>query len=231
MIPMNKIITFGLAGMLLAAPLYLAAQQGQGQESVADAARRARAERKDSPRSKLTIDEDNLNTITGTVSVVGQQPAAPADQAQNNGAQKPGAPADQTSGKGEAYWRQRFADANKKLNDDAHELDILQREYNLKQQQFYTDPMASLKQEYSRQDLNDSKTKIDEKTAVVAQDKQDISNLEDELRQAGGDPGWENPSGQSGSGSTSAPASAPSQSAPAPSAPPATTAPAAPIGY
>ena len=71
-----------------------------------------------------------------------------------------------------------------------HELDILQREFNLKQEQFYTDPMAALKQEYSRQDLNDTKTKIDEKTAVVAQDKADISNLEDELRQAGGDPGW-----------------------------------------
>jgi hypothetical protein len=77
----------------------------------------------------------------------------------------------------------------------------MQREYNLKQEQYYADPMAALKQEYSRQDLNDSKTKIDDMTAKVAQDKSDISSLEDELRQAGGDPGW---------------ASAPSQPAPAP---------------
>src|SRR5271165_3373612 len=179
MMKMHKVIIFAFAGIFLASPLYLAAQQSQGQESVVDAARRARAERKDAPKAKLTIDEDNLGSITGSVSVVGQPPAANSDQAQNNGAQKPGAPADQAPAKGEAYWRQRFAEANKKLNDDAHELDILQREYNLKQQQFYTDPMASLKQEYSRQDLNDSKTKIDEKTAVVAQDKQDIANLED----------------------------------------------------
>ncbi len=74
----------------------------------------------------------------------------------------------------------------------------MQREYNLKQEQFYTDPMASLKQEYSRQDLNDSKTKIDDMTANVAQDKADISNLEDELRQAGGDPGWATPPAQPG---------------------------------
>ncbi len=53
--------------------------------------------------------------------------------------------------------------------------------------------MAALKQDYSRQDMNDTKTKIDEKTAAVAQDKADISNLEDELRKAGGDPGWARP--------------------------------------
>ncbi|HXR09179.1 MAG TPA: hypothetical protein VN792_00320, partial [Candidatus Acidoferrales bacterium] len=78
----------------------------------------------------------------------------------------------------------------------AHELDILQREFNLKQNQFYTDPTAELKQEYSRQDLNDTKAKIDAKTAAVEQDKADISNLEDELRQAGGDPGWATPPAQ-----------------------------------
>jgi hypothetical protein len=56
--------------------------------------------------------------------------------------------------------------------------------------------MASLKQEYSRQNLNDAKAKIDEKTAMVGQDKADIANLEDELRQAGGDPGWATPPAQ-----------------------------------
>ncbi len=79
---------------------------------------------------------------------------------------------------------------NKKLADDAHELDILQREYNLKQQQYYSDPNTAMKQDYTRQDLTDTKTKIDDKTAAVAQDKQEISDLEDELRKAGGDPGW-----------------------------------------
>ena len=87
----------------------------------------------------------------------------------------------------------------------------MQREYNLKQEQFYTDPMAPLKQEYSRQDLNDTKAKIDAKAAVVDQDKADISNLEDELRQAGGDPGWATPPAQPAPGE-----SAPEQPAPAP---------------
>ena len=85
--------------------------------------------------------------------------------------------------KDEAYWRKTFADANKKLADDAHELDILQREYNLKQQQYYSDPNTAMKEEYTRQDLNDTKAKIDDKTAAVAEDKQDISDLEDAVTQ------------------------------------------------
>jgi hypothetical protein len=208
----KRLITFALGCALLAAPAILAAQDDQG--SVADAARRAQAEKKSAPKAKLTIDNDNLGTLTGTVSVVGEAPPAPEDQAKKpaaeDKAQQAVAPEDKAPVKDEAYWRKKFADANKKLTDDAHELDILQREYNLKQEQFYTDPMASLKQEYSRTDLNDTRAKIDEKTAVVAQDKDDIANLEDELRQSGGDPGWATPPAQPG------PAEPASGTAPAP---------------
>jgi hypothetical protein len=174
----------------------------------------------------LTIDNDNLDTLKGTVNVVGQEPAPPEDQAKKAADDKvPKAP---TAPKGEAYWRQRFADAYKKLDGDSHELDIMQREYNLKQEQFYTDPMASLKQEYSRSDLNDTRAKIDDKTAQVAQDKADIANLEDELRQAGGEPGWATPPAQAAAGDQ--PAAAPAIAEPSTGgAPPETPAtPAAP---
>jgi hypothetical protein len=216
----KRLITLAVGCTLLAAPAFLAAQQdqehGQNQESVADAARKAQAAKKDAPKAKLTIDNDNLGTLTGQVNVVGEEP--PVEE------KKPGTEEKAAKGpaKDEAYWRGRFADAYKKLADDEHELDILQREYNLKQEQFYTDPMAQLKQEYSRQDLNDQKAKIDAKKQAVDQDKADISNLQDELRQAGGDAGWGNPpaqssssdsgsSGSSGSTPESAPASTTSQ--------------------
>jgi hypothetical protein len=213
----TRLITLALGCAMLAAPAYLAAQQDQdqGQESVADAARKAQAERKNAPKAKMTIDNDNLGTLTGQVNVVGEEPAA-EDQAK-----KPAAETAKAAAKDEAYWRQKFADAYKKKADDEHELDILQREYNLKQEQFYTDPMASLKQDYSRQDLNDQRAKIDAKKAVVDQDKADISTLEDELRQDGGDPGWASAPSQPASGdsgsSQPAPAQAPA-STPAPAA-------------
>jgi chromosome segregation ATPase len=189
----KRLITLALGWILLAGPGYLAAQQDQ--ESVADAARKAQAQKKNAPKAKLTIDNDNLGTLTGTINVVGEEPPPPQDQTKKAAADekspKTAAAEEKAPVKDEAYWREKFAAVNKKLADDAHELDIMQREYNLKQQQFYNgDPMAALKQDYSRQDLNDTKSKIDEKSAVVAQDKADISSLEDELRQAGGDPGW-----------------------------------------
>jgi len=203
----KRLITLALGCAILAAPVYISAQD---QESVADAARKAQADKKTAPKAKMVIDNDNLGTLTGTVNVVGQEPAPPGDQAKKPAADDKTPPTVSPTGKppvkDEAYWRQKFADANKKLADDTHELDIMQREYNLKQEQFYTDPMASLKQEYSRSDLNDSKAKIDEKTTLVAQDKTDLANLEDELRQAGGDPGWATPPAQP----------APGQPAPAP---------------
>ncbi len=76
---------------------------------------------------------------------------------------------------------------------DARELDVLQREYSLKQQQYYSDPNMAMREQFSRQDLTETKTKIEDRTAVVAADKQSISDLEDQLRQAGGEPGWANP--------------------------------------
>jgi chromosome segregation ATPase len=185
-------MVLGLGCVMFAAPAFLAAQQGQ--ESVAEAARKAQAQKKTAPKPKMVIDNDNIDTLKGTINVVGPAAATPADQTKEAAAgektPKTVAAAEKAPVKDEAYWRGKFADANKKLADDEHELDILQREYNLKQEQFYTDPMASLKQDYSRQDLTDTKTKIDNKSAAVDQDKQAIANLEDELRQAGGDPGW-----------------------------------------
>jgi len=215
----KRFIILALGCLLLAGPACLAAQQDQ--ESVADAARKAQAAKKNAPKAKLTIDDDNLGTLTGVVNVVGQEPAAPEDQTKKPAAPKNAAVA---KDKDEDYWRDRFAAANKKLADDQRELDITQRELNLKQEQFYTDPMASLKQEYSRQDINDSRTKIDELTARVAQDKTDLSNLEDELRRAGGDAGWATPSTQPAQGQASTGQSAPQQPepeqpAPAPAAP------------
>lgn len=214
-------VTLALASVALARPSFLSAQQDQ-QESVVDAARKAQAARKTAPPAKMVIDDDTLGTLKGTVNVVGDTTAT--DQSKSGDKPKSD---EKGPVKGEAYWRGKFADAYRKLADDSKELDITQRERNLNQEQFYTDPNASLKQLYSRKDLNDEKTKIDELTARVAQDKTDISNLEDELRQAGGESGWATPPSQSSPSESGS--SQPSSSQPGSSAQPAAgaTAPAA----
>jgi protein involved in sex pheromone biosynthesis len=178
------------ASILLCSSAVLVA--GQPQDSVVDAAKKAQAEKKTGIKPKMVIDNDNLGTLTGAVNVVGQVPAPPADKSKAGAVDKTAEDKtkDKPAEKGEKYWRDKFADANKKLDGDAHELDVLQREYNLKQQQYYSDPNTAMKEQYNRQDLTDTKSKIDDKTAAVAKDKQDISDLEDSLRQTGGEAGW-----------------------------------------
>jgi hypothetical protein len=207
----KRILFAALVGAFVLSPTLLMARPQQ--ESVAEAARRAQASKKPAAKPAVVITNDDLDTVKGTVSVVGeiqaplvdQTPATP-DKAKTPAADdKSKAPAADdktkaaaagdkpTPAKDESYWRKTFADARKKLADDAHELDVLQREYNLKQQQYYSDPNTAMKEQFNRQDLTDTKTKIDDKTSAVAQDKQAISDLEDALRQAGGEPGWSNP--------------------------------------
>lgn len=215
-------ITLALASAVLVCPAFLAAQQDQ-QESVADAARKAQAARKTAPPAKMVLDNDTLDTLKGTVNVVGD--TTPQDQSKSGDKPKSD---EKGPVKDEGYWRGKFADAYRKLADDSKELDITQRERNLNQEQFYTDPMANLKQDYSRKDLNDAKAKIDELTARVAQDKTDISNLEDELRRAGGEPGWATPPSQSSQSESGSGSSQPSSQPASPAQPAAgATAPAA----
>jgi anion-transporting ArsA/GET3 family ATPase len=198
----KRILFAALVSVFLLFPTLLVARPQQ--ESVAEAARRAQASKKPAAKPAIVITNDDLESVKGTVSVVGEiqaplvdQTAATPDKAKTTAADdKSKAPAadDKSSpAKDETYWKKAFAEARKKLADDAHELDVLQREYNLKQQQYYSDPNTAMKEQFNRQDLSDTKTKIDEKTAAVAQDKQAISDLEDSLRQAGGEPGWSNP--------------------------------------
>jgi hypothetical protein len=179
----KRLIIAAFASALLCSPAIVVA----GQDSVADAAKKAQAEKKSNIKPKMVIDNDNLGTLTGTVNVVGKEPAAPTDQSKADAQDKA---KEKAEVKDEKYWRGQFADANKKLDADSHELDILQREYNLKQQQYYSDPNTAMKEQYDRHDLTDTKSKIDEKTAAVAKDKQNISDMEDALRQAGGEAGW-----------------------------------------
>jgi hypothetical protein len=196
----KRILFAALVSALLIPSALLVVPEVHAQESVADAARKAQAQKKPSPKPATVFTNDNIDSVKGTISVVGEIPAPPAGQtaAAQDKTKTPAVddkskavPVDEK--KGEEYWRKAFSDARKKLADDSRELDVLQREYNLKQQQYYTDPNAAMREQFSRQDLNDTKTKIDDKTAAVAQDKQAISDLEDALRHAGGEPAWANP--------------------------------------
>jgi hypothetical protein len=154
--------------------------------SLADAARKARQAKKTEPKNTKVFDNDNIPSA-GNINVVGAD-AAPAD-----GSAAPPAPgAAKTSlAQEEQSWRNRFAVARAKQARNEAELDILQRELSKLQVGFYpNDPMKQMQQDLTRSDIINQQAKIDKKQAEIAADKAAISDLEDALRHAGGDPGW-----------------------------------------
>jgi hypothetical protein len=211
------------AVLLVAGSILLARAQDSAEptsrsqsDSLGDAARKARAQKKDSSKPAKVFTNEDMAGLKGTISVIGNEPAQATGTdktAEKNDDKKPanGADAKPTNGadvkdakkeqaKDEPYWRAKFAAARKTLADDTKELDILQREFNLKQEQYSQDPNWAMHEQNSRADINKTQSQIDTKKQDIEKDKQALSDLEDELRKAGGDPGWASePSGSSGS--------------------------------
>ena len=200
------------ATLLLAGGISIARAQnnpattpGSSSDSLGDAARRARAQKKEPAKPAKVFTNEDMGTLRGTISVIGNGPSPSADKdGQKSDEKKADGTntksangADQKDAKKEApkdesYWRARFATARKTLAEDTKELDVLQREYNLKLEQYSQDPNWAMHEQNTRSDVNKTQSDIEAKKQDVEKDKQALSDLEDELRKAGGEPGWAN---------------------------------------
>ena len=181
-----------LPGLCLAALPALARQQQT--DPVADAARRAREQQKAAPKPKKVYTDDDVKPAAP--SSEGAAAGGAAAGSQTTGEKKQGAAAtgeDKSKGSGESAetrWRKRFADQRDKIATAEKELDILQRESNKSQTQYYSDPQKALMEQNSRKDINDKDAKISAKKQEIANLKQQLADMEDQLRKSGGDPGW-----------------------------------------
>ena len=155
-------------------------------DPVADAARKAREEQKNAPKPKKVYTNDDFATDKAAASSAPKPAAGQADtdQAADDKADTENDP------KSEAYWRKRFRKTRDKLAQSEKELDVLQRELNKNEVQYYPDPQKALMQQNTRSDINKDAAKIDAKKKEIADLKQQLSDMEDDLRKAGGDPGW-----------------------------------------
>lgn len=178
--------------------------QSSGTDSVADAARKAREAKKAAPAGKKVYTDDDVKPATpsasaqptsqtGSASATGDA-HAPAQAAPADGTQ-PAADANAAAaanpGKAdEKAWRDKFRGQRDQIARLEKELDVLQREEEKAQVQYYPDPQKALSEGYSRKDINEKDTKIAAKKDEIAKAKQALSDLEDDLRKSGGDPGW-----------------------------------------
>jgi hypothetical protein len=92
--------------------------------------------------------------------------------------------------KNEAYWRKAFSELHYKIHTAQTELDLLQRELNVSLIQYDPNPAKAMRESISRRQINEHRKKIEDKKAEIRQLQQQESDLEDELRHSGGDPGW-----------------------------------------
>lgn len=162
-------------------------QSAQPQDSLAAAAKKAREQKKDSAKPAKVFTNDDMPA--GGISTIGADKSADSSAA---GAQDAAAAAGPND---EKTWRTRFEKLHHKLDQDQQELDILQRELGVAATQFYGgDPNKAMNDQMSGQPNGAAYTKkvgdIDAKKKQVEADKQAISDAEEELRKAGGDPGW-----------------------------------------
>ena len=199
---------FALASLALAALTFTpfgssAAPQDASQSTgdpVADAARKAREQKKkDTGKPKRVYTDDDVNHLTtGGAPISAGTDAASAPE--GTAVKSPATQGKDAAGKTpepeenpEIKWRKQFKEAYANLGRAEKELDILQRETNKAQVQYYSDPQKALSEQYTRKDIIDHETKIAAKKKEIDQLKQRISDMEEALRKSGGDPGWAAP--------------------------------------
>jgi len=198
-----KAFLLGTSAFFVAYPPVAKPQEASQQsgDPVAEAARRSREAKQNSPKPRKVYTDDDVahskpeppsSTDTATtdqnVSTTEGQTGTTAKKNPTE-KEKPLTPAEQEAKK-EADWRKRFREQREKIARAEKELDILQRETEKAGVQYYSDPQKALEEQYSRKDINERDAKIAAKQQEIAQLKQGLSDMEDSLRAAGGDPGW-----------------------------------------
>jgi len=203
---MKRITHVWIAGMVLAGMMasFAGAQNSTTQQQpLGDYARAVRKDKK--PASVKEFDNDNLPmndklSVVGTATASGDSQAGSGDQSQSaaNGAgqsdkkadDKPGGikPGESAEDRQKTYddWKDRIAAQKAKMDLAARELDVEQREYQLRAAAMYADAGNRLRNEgtWDKEDA-DYKKKIEEKKKAADAAKQEFDDLQEDARKAG----------------------------------------------
>jgi hypothetical protein len=169
-----------------------AQDQSSTGDPVADAARKAREQKKVAPKSKKVFTDDDVKPAEPPPAPAAASDAATAsDEAKLEKSQATAqAQPEPENPNSEKAWRKRFADQRKKISDAELELDVLQREAQKADVQYYSDPQKAMQEQFTRTEINEKNAKIEAKKKQVTDLKQQLSDMEDQLRASGGDVGW-----------------------------------------
>jgi chromosome condensin MukBEF ATPase and DNA-binding subunit MukB len=182
------LLRFALLALLTATLLPAAAfSQSQDSQSVAEAARRARERKKTEAKPVKVITDETLDVKKGdvqsAVAEVPKMPGAPEPNAQsaNNapGANAPDSSA-ATNGSEEEKLKKELAAVKEQLKQAQSDLDLLQREYRLDQDTFYSN-VNYASDTAGKQKLDDEKQQISDKREEVERLKAKLADLQQAL--------------------------------------------------
>jgi hypothetical protein len=182
-IPLRLALSAILAAAILPAKAFA---QSQDTESVADAARRARAQKKNTEKPAKVITDETLVVKKGDVQSATaeqprmpgspetqKQPAAGAANAEDSASADTSAkPQSSEEEKARALLKQRVT-LKEKIKEAKSDLDLLQREYQLDQDSFYSSP------DYAKD--TSGKEKLDAMKQQISDKQQDLDRLKTEL--------------------------------------------------
>jgi hypothetical protein len=174
-IPLRLALSAILAGPFLPAVVFA---QSQDSQSVAEAARRARAQKKTTDKPAKVITDDTLVVKKGDVqSATAEQlriPGSPETPAQPaaGAANAPGSQNASDNEQTRALLKQRVA-LKEKIKDVQSDLDLLQREFQLDQDAFYSSPNYA--------NNASGKAKLDAMKQRIADKQQELDRLKAEL--------------------------------------------------
>jgi hypothetical protein len=196
---MKRIAHFLTAATLMAAAAsFVSAQDSTAQpQSLGDYARTVRKDKKQAPTKQFDNDnlpaDDKLSVVGGatTATAADQQTAPGVDPTPNQSADtKPAAiqPGESPEERQKTYdaWKDKIAAQKEKTDLAARELDVQQREYQLRAAAMYADAGNRLRSSgtWDKEDA-DYKKKIEDKKKAADEAKEQLENMQEQARKAG----------------------------------------------
>ena len=194
---MKRITHFWIAAILIMTAASVAsAQTSTAQpQSLGDYARTVRKDKK--PSSAKQFDNENLPvddklSVVGGAAASGDQQTAPGVEptANQTADAKPAViqPGESPEDRQKTYdaWKDKIAAQKAKTDLAARELDVQQREYQLRAAAMYADAGNRLRSAgtWDKEDA-DSKKKIEEKKKAADEAKEQLESMQEEARKAG----------------------------------------------
>ena len=186
-----------VACVLLIGLIFPVSSPALGQESttvpsLGEIARQLKAERKKEKQKPVAVyTNDNLPPDGPLRMASVKLKASEKEKAQATA--KGGAGAIGSEEYGEKYFRSKADKLRSQMEFHRRQLAVLKQQLGLAKMQYYPDPQKTLEQESTpsfQKDVDKLRAKIAAAEKAVADDQKAMDDLQQELRQERGDPGW-----------------------------------------